>query len=50
MDALVHAVETLGARVQGLEYQFGQLLAVVDEPLSPTEALERLRQLREQMI
>lgn len=49
-DALVDAVGMLAARVDGLEYQLTQLLSIVDAPLSPTESIERLRRLREEMI
>lgn len=50
MDALLDAVELLGARVEALEYQSYAFVAILDQPLSPTESLERLRELREQMV
>lgn len=41
------AIDDLAARVNGLEYQFVQIIGIVDSPLSPTEAIDRLRELRE---
>lgn len=50
VDALRHAVELLDAKVDALEYQAHAFVSIFDQPLSPTESLERLRELREQMI
>lgn len=49
VDELDHAVELLSARLDGLEYQVDAYWSVIDSPLSPAEAIERLRQLREQI-
>lgn len=48
--ALLDAVELLGARVEALEYHTDAFVSILDQPLSPTESLERLRELREQMV
>lgn len=50
VDGLAEAVQILGARVDGLEHLMAQYLAIVDQPLSPTESLERLRALREEHV
>lgn len=50
VDALVHGLDLVTARVDQIEYQLLQLVSIVDLPLSPAEALERLRELREGMI
>ena len=49
VDALIDAFDLLTARVDNLEHQLLQLIGIVDLPLSPTEAIERLRQLREEL-
>lgn len=49
VDALTDAVGNLAARVDSLELLFDQFVSILDQPLSPTESLERLRQLREQL-
>lgn len=49
-DALVDAVTLLAARLDGLEYRLDQILSIVDAPLSPTESIEQLRRLREEMV
>lgn len=50
VDALDHAVELLAARVDGLEYRLGACWNVIEAPLSPGEAIERLRQLRDELL
>jgi hypothetical protein len=50
VDGLAEAVQILGARVDGLEHLMAQYLAIVDQPLSPTECIYRLRQLREEQL
>lgn len=49
VDALSDAVELLGAKVDGLEYQLDAYWNAVESPLSPTEVVQRLRQIREQI-
>ena len=44
--ATLEAVDHLTARIEGLELLVTELLSVVDQPLSPAESLERLRQLK----
>lgn len=47
VDALVNAVALLDARVESLEVQLLEVLALFDAPLSKEERIERIREIRE---
>lgn len=48
-EAVLEALDVLTARVDALEHTLLTILAIVDAPLSPTEALQALRRLREDL-
>jgi hypothetical protein len=50
VDSLIDAVDLLTARVDALRYSHDSYWSVIDSPLSPAEAIERLRQLREELL
>lgn len=50
VDSIGQGLELIVARVEALEQQVEALFAILDEPLSPTESIQRLRELREQMV
>lgn len=47
--ALLDAIDVLTARIDAIEGNVLALLSVLDSPLSPTESIHRLRELREGM-
>lgn len=47
VDALANAVALLDARVESLELQLLELLALFDAPLTRAEQVERIREIRE---
>jgi hypothetical protein len=49
INAFQHALDVLTARIDAIEYQLFCYWSVVDSPLSPTESIERLRQLRSEL-
>jgi len=48
-DSLADGLDLAVARIEALESQFDQFITILDAPLSPTESLHQLRQLREQL-
>lgn len=50
VEALADALELLEARCDAIEYNFDALMSIVDRPLPPAECIERIRQLREELL
>lgn len=47
VDELIDAFDLLAARVDAVEYRLDAYWEVINSPLSPAEAIQRLRDLRE---
>lgn len=49
VDALVHSVELLKAKMEALEHQIATIVDVFNSPLPPELLVHRVRQLREEL-
>lgn len=49
LDALHEAAQLNAARIERIQFELDTYWNIVDSPLSPTEAIERLRQLRSEL-